>query len=206
MTPGSRLDPDRLLALSYVSLAKRPALAALWELDALLADVALGGREPMIARIKLAWWRDALETLDAKPPPGEPVLQALAEHTLPAKVTGAQLARLAESWETLEDLEACAEERGSLLFRLSARLLCGAYFSRLELAGQIWALVDLARRQGRSSTAHEGRLGKEPWPSALRPLGMLVALAERDAGRSETERQGSPARMLRMLRHRLTGH
>ena len=52
----------------------------------------------------------------------------------------------------------------------------------------------------------EGLFGRR-WPSALRPLGMLAALALRDAARGtgRFERQGAPARMLAMARHRLTG-
>ena len=46
------------------------------------------------------------------------------------------------------------------------------------------------------------------WPRPLRPLGMLAALARRDLARGpdRRERPGAPARMIRMLRHRLTGN
>jgi phytoene synthase len=204
MTPGSRLDPDRILALSYVPAARRPSLAALWELDALLAEVALGGREPMIARIKLAWWRDALEALDTAPPPAEPLLQSAAAQILPAGVRGAELARVAESWEAHDDPEVGASARGALLFTLSARLLGNLQFEGVEEAGQLWALADLARRRGKAFPAPPQREWGR-WPAPLRPLGMLARLAERDAARPEPERQGSPGRMLQMLRHRLTG-
>src|SRR3954470_5931341 len=97
----SDLDHDRILALSYVSARRRPALAALWELDLALGAVLAGGREPMISRIKLAWWREALERLARGPTPAEPVLQALAEHVLPSGLRGAGLAAMAEGWEAL---------------------------------------------------------------------------------------------------------
>src|SRR3546814_21200061 len=58
MTP---LDPDRTLALSYVPAKHRPAVEALWRLDAALGAVLAGGREPLIGQFKLVWWRGALE-------------------------------------------------------------------------------------------------------------------------------------------------
>ncbi len=61
---GVNLDPDRTLALSYVPAKARPALEALWRLDATLGAVLSTGREPLISQIKLAWWRDSLEKLD----------------------------------------------------------------------------------------------------------------------------------------------
>src|SRR3546814_17220372 len=61
MTP---LDPDRTLALYYVPAKHRPAVEALWRLDAALGAVLAGGREPLIGQIKLVWWRAALEKLD----------------------------------------------------------------------------------------------------------------------------------------------
>src|SRR6476660_3498381 len=97
----SDLDPDRVLALSYVSAGRRTAVEALWRLDVALGLVLAGGREPMISRIKLAWWREALERLDRERAPSEPVLQALATHVLPAGLTGAGLSGMVDAWEIL---------------------------------------------------------------------------------------------------------
>lgn len=214
----SDLDPDRILALSYVPAGARQGLAALWALDAALGAVLAGGREPMISRIKLAWWREALERLDRERAPAEPALQALASHVLPAGVSGAELARMVEGWDLLlssepltdEELSLYAEARGGLLFRHSARVLGG---DAPAGAGEKWALVDLARHSANQPDAEAAvaMAGSLPsglrWASKLRPLGMLTALAERDMepARSRWETQGSPGRMLRMLRFRVTG-
>lgn len=218
----SALDVERRLALSYISLPMRGRLAALWTLDAALGQALAGGRDPMIGRIKLAWWGEALEALDTAPAPAEPVLQGLATHVLPAGVTGAELAELAQGWEVLasaerldgQDLEMHAVDRGGRLFLLSARLL-GALDSRTSAAGELWALADLARRSRdigeRAGALEAGRdriaAAAGRWPARLRPLGMLAKLAARDvrSGPGALEVQGSPARMLAMLRHRLTG-
>src|SRR5687768_12527122 len=100
------LDPDRILALSYVPAKRRAAVGTLWRLDSALGAALAGGREPMISRIKLAWWREALEKLDREPAPAEPLLQAVAEQLLPAGVGGAELALMEEGWAILASPEA----------------------------------------------------------------------------------------------------
>jgi phytoene synthase len=215
------LDPDRTLALSYVPARRRAAVGALWRLDSALAAALAGGREPMISRIKLAWWREALERLDREPAPAEPALQALAEHVLPASVGGAELAAMEEGWAILaspealtpDQLGAYARARGGGLFRFTARLL-GDPETALEDAGEAWALVDLARHCATSEDADTALAAARQcvlprrWPSRLRPLGMLAALAARDLdpARPPWEARGAPARMWRMLRHRISGY
>ncbi len=209
------LDPDRTLALAYVAARRRPAVAALWRLDASLAAILGTGTQPMVSQLRLAWWREALERLDAAPPPAEPVLQALAAHVLPL-VSGAELAAMEEGWLLLlsdgalgeDELARYAALRGGLLFRYSARLLGEPAFP-VEPAGEAWALADLARHSRRTD---ESKLylpeSKMKWPKKLRPLGMLAMLARRDLepARIKRERQGSPARMLRMVWHRISGY
>jgi phytoene synthase len=215
------LDPDRILALSYVPARRRAAVGALWRLDAALGAALAGGREPMMSRIKLAWWREALERLDREPAPAEPVLLEVAEHLLAAGVGGAELAAMEEGWailagtETLtpDALTAYARIRGGLIFRYAARLLGGGE-DGLERAGEVWALVDLARHCATAGdsdialAAARERLLPHRWPSKLRPLGMLAILAARDCdpARPPWEARGAPARMWRMLRHRISGY
>jgi len=221
MTPGGpRLDPDRVLALSYVPARRREAITALWHLDIALGAVVASGREPMIARIKLAWWREALHHLDASPISGEPVLAALRALP-PLGVGGDALAGMEEGWNALldpgrlsdGDLDTYAAARGGILFKLTARLLGGEASAAIAKAGEGWALADLARHSAdreeaqAARAAARSRLVPMRWPAILRPLGMLAILAARDAepGRTGLERQGSPARMLHMLKHRITG-
>lgn len=216
MTPD--LDPDRNLVLAYAPAKARPALDALWRLDVTLGAVVAGAREKMVARIRLAWWRQALERLDAAPPPAEPLLEALAAAVLPAGVSGTALAGIEEGWSVLLDdgaLDAAALQayarRGGQLFRHSARVL-GAD-GEVEPGGTRWALVDLARHSSRPEEAEAAlraaaEIAEPPaWPTALRPLAMLSLLARRDLARSGPpfERQGAPGRILALLGHRLTG-
>lgn len=211
-----------MIALSYVPSARRSAVGALWHLDAALGAVLSAGREPMISRIKLAWWRDSLEKLDREKAPAEPVLQAVAKHVLPAGVSGTELAGMEEGWAALlsdqvltpSDLETYAARRGAFLFNYGARLLGGEGGGLVEQAGEGWALADLARHcgneedKGSAVRAARGRVLPKRWPPRLRPLGMLAVLARRDlgAGAGPWPAQGSPGRMLRMMGHRLSGY
>jgi phytoene synthase len=213
------LDPERRLALAYVPAARRAAIETLWRLDATLGSVLATGSDPMISRIRLAWWRESLEKLDREKPPAEPMLEAVARDLLHAGVTGAELAQIEEGWAALltpeaptsEELDLYAKARGGRLFALSARLLSGGT-ETMGPAGESWALIDLARHTSREDEARAALAasGQRPspkrFPKALRPLGMLAVLAREDAARGlPMTPQGSPARMLRMLRHRLTG-
>jgi len=215
------LDPDRTLALTYVPARRRAAVEALWLLDSALGAVLSTGREPLISQIRLAWWREAIEKLDSAPAPAEPVLASVARHVLPQGVSGAELSEMEAGWAVLlepgalrdADLDIYASARGGLLFRYTARLLGeGEPPAGVEAGGRAWALIDLARHsanQADGEAASSSARAAQPfrWPAHLRPLGMLAILAARDAeaARPRWEPQGAPRRMLRMLRHRLTG-
>jgi phytoene synthase len=209
------LDPDRRLALAYVSAKARPALDALWRLDLTFASVLATGTQPVISQMRLAWWREALERLDQAPPPAEPVLEALAAKVLPI-VSGTELAAMEEGWLMLVSEEALSEDelaryaalRGGLLFTYAARLLGDSGFP-VAPAGETWALADLARHSRRvEDIKSPPPMPKLKWPRNLRPLGMLAMLAKRDLERlgQEQEKQGNPGRILRMIRHRIGGY
>jgi phytoene synthase len=208
------LDPERRLALAYVPAAVRPAVEALWRLDAAFAAILATGTQPLVSQMRLAWWREALQRLDIAPPPAEPVLQALAANVLPT-VRGAELAEMEEAWLILladgplgaEDLADYAARRGGLLFRYSARLLGDSAFA-VDHAGALWALADLARHSRRAGEVKNSPSESQvKWPAKLRPLGMLAMLAKRDLEKigGKTEKAGSPARLVRMIRHRISG-
>jgi phytoene synthase len=214
------MNPEVQLAIGSAGGPARAALHALWALDEALGRVLATGREPMVTRIRLAWWLEALERLDRQPPPTEPVLQGVASHLIPAGLKGAELAAMEEGWlailgdEPIEQdaLDLYAARRGGLLFTCAARLLGGST-PGIASAGEAWALTDLARH---STEAHDiaaalaaARQRRLParWPRALRPLGMLAVLAARDRRRppGQLEPPGTAPRTARMLRHRLTG-
>ncbi len=215
-------DPERALALAYAPASARDALASLWRLDERLGQIVAATREARIGMIRLAWWREALERLDTAPAPDEPLLRAVAHTLLPCGLSGAAIGGVADGWAALlaspldeAALGDHAADRGARLFGLAGTLL-GAPSPLLAPAGAGWALVDLAFNVSDPAVAARAlalaRLRLEPiasvrWPARLRSLGALAVLAADDAARGPgmRRRQGSPRRVARMVRHRLTG-
>jgi phytoene synthase len=173
----------------------RPAVEALFAIDAAMADVVARSSDPALGRIKLAWWREQLEALDQKAAPAEPRLEAASRHLLPAGIAGRELAELEAGWATLLDCEPDREliaRRGAKLFELGGRLL-GVTDARLGGAGALYAL----RCVGNSEAGeYLERLRGHRFPRSLRPLTMLA----RAAGVP-----GDRAMPLAMLAHRWSG-
>lgn len=215
-------NPERALALSYAGQG-RAALAALLALDDALAKVLRTTSEPALGQMRLAWWREALERLDTAPPPAEPVLRALAAELLPLGIAGASLVPIVHGWEVLVEEEALdadalrrfGEGRG-VLFVAGGKALGAQAGDPLVSAGQGWALADLAGNLGAPAEAAEaGRQAASllsmamaaRWSRAGRPLGALAHLARMDLALPAGTHPpiGAPARVARLLWHRLTG-
>ena len=76
-----RVDPDRWLASRFVADASaRADLVALYAFHHELARAVEVASQPLVAEIRLAWWREALDELfDGRPLRRHPVAEALAE-------------------------------------------------------------------------------------------------------------------------------
>lgn len=184
MTPdgslANELPPPVRLAVAYAPAAARGAWAALLVLDQRLARTALAAGEPVLAQIKLAWWRDRFAEPASAWPKGEPLLAALREWD----GERAALEGLVDGWEGLvgSDLDraaipACAEARVAALMALE-RLLGGNSAEAVEAVARRWALADLALRLGEEAPdvpAPAVRL-----PRAMRPLVVLDGLVRQD--------------------------
>lgn len=208
--------PERELAVIYAPAAARPALRALLALDDALGRVLRSTREPMLGRMRYAWWSEALERLDRSPPPAEPVLRAVAADVTPRGVTGAALAGMIDGWEAIGDegpieadaLKIHAEARGGALSDAMARV-CGAHDQQVRVAGEGWALADLAANLSDPATAATARAmaGERlravtggRWSREGRAIGALALLA-----RFELEGRSPAGRVARLLSFRLTG-
>ena len=189
------------------------------EQQRIVADV----REPMLAEIRLAWWREQVEALvGGKPAPAQPILRALEAHAL-----GVDLVALTPIEEGFVPLLTpgplvpldLAAARGAPLFRclltaILARPLTNPEAAAAASAGTRWALARLWR--GGWGHAEPRLQGLQPpafpdfpptglRPSALPPaLAALDALAADDWRRLEAgaplARAASPARQWRMAR------
>ena len=177
----------------------------MFDIDDALADVVARSTQPALGGIKLAWWRERLEELDAGKVPAEPRLQAAASELLPRGVSGADLAQLETGWAALlqEQIDVEAVLSGGVtLFTLAARLLEQKPPDFLDIHGRLYAAGTLTRRGiapgGLFVITESPRM-----PSRIRPLTGLAVLALRDMRRAEPE--GTPGRAWKLLRHRLTG-
>jgi len=200
------------LALAYAPAAARAEWETLLALDLRLAGIVRGAREPMLAQIRLAWWRDRLGEDPAKWPRGEPLLARLAGWgpALPG------LAQLADGWEALLGAaprdEAArvvfAGARAAALAGLAVRLGGGGDAQVVLRMARGWALGDLAARL--SEPVERGRAlklaGEHDWRGGklvrgMRPLVVLHALAKREVA-GDT---GALGRMLVAMRAGMFG-
>jgi phytoene synthase len=101
-----RHDPDRFLCALFAPAARRDALFALVAFNHELARTREAARTPMVALMRLQWWRDAVEEAAAgKPPPrrhevAEPLAEAIRSGRLdPNDLLGLADAREAEAEE-----------------------------------------------------------------------------------------------------------
>lgn len=211
--------PERELALTYAPIDRRASLAALLGLDEALAALLRSTKEPAIAQIRLAWWRERLAELDFAAPPAMPVLESLASDVVARGIAGKRLVGIVEGWEVLieadrldrDALLAFADKRGGGLFAVAAELL-GA---RAEpMAGQGWAIADLASHlTAPDEAALARRMATEwlnrpwRWPRRTRALGALAAIARMDIDLPIGVEPpiGSPRRVARLAWMRLAG-
>ncbi len=64
-----RHDPDRFLCSLFAPRERRDALFALVAFNPELARAREAARNPMVALMRLQWWRDAVEEAAARKPP-----------------------------------------------------------------------------------------------------------------------------------------
>lgn len=204
--------------IERLSLAYAPARAhlptlALFALDTRLAGLLRNSREPMLAQLRLAWWRENLERGGTEWPAGEPLLTALRSWQ------GAHggLTALVDGWESLtgpaplpvEALEVMVAGRGEAFAALAHVLAVPAEAGAARELGRKWAMADLAARlrndKERSAVIAmlAGEKGRRPRVSRpLRPLLVLQGLAER---RLASGHEASPMALLKAMRLGLFG-
>jgi 15-cis-phytoene synthase len=199
--PRPGLPPHFEIALGYALSAHRQAWATLFQLDLKLTGLVAQAMEPLLAQIKLAWWRDMLAQAPDQRAKGEPLLEAISQ-SMPA--SGAALAGLATAWEfTLEDTPLTAESlREHCALRAAAYAAMAQVVEQADAHGkamvhaQHWILGDM--RSQTDDTAQRDVLhdlarqcpAPDPLPRALRPLAVLSALGRRAIQRKETVLKG----------------
>ncbi len=190
-----QLPPLERLALAYAPAAARADWLSLLALDARLAAVVRQAREPMLAQLKLAWWRDRFNAEPAGWPKGEPLLARLA----PWGEATRTLAKLVDGWEALlgeaplgeAELDAFADGRIAALAALAHRL--DARSAAVVALGRQWTLAELALQLGSPAergVAAEMLAAAGPalrTPRPLRPLSLLAGLSRRAVRKQQGE-------------------
>lgn len=194
-------DLDRYLASLYAPAAARAGVLALHALDLELAEVVRSTTEPMLGQIRLAWWREQLQALDAGAAPAQPTLTALRETVLSAGVGGASLEPLEDAWlAALDDDIAGHAEARARLFEAILSLVLGAAppaVARIvRRLGAGWAIVDVARTGRAVDDALLSRaaelLAPAKLPAPARLLSAQAALARLDLASLRDGRMPGP--------------
>jgi phytoene synthase len=184
------LPTEHRLALAYAHRDARAIFLSFFALDARLATIVRNSREPLLAQLRMAWWRDRLTAPIGPDGDGEPLLAAL--HGWGAE--RAALAALVDGWEALlgdaplkhAALAEFGAGRGAACTALSRQLDHPEHADDACQAGMNWAWADLAARLSHPDerSAAIAALAAADWsqpslPRALRPLAVLNALARR---------------------------
>ncbi len=125
-------DRERYWAALFAPAAVRQALFALYAFNAELAHIASAAREPMVAQIRLQWWRDAIDLAAPGMKTGNPLADALSGAILAYDLPRGRLAAMVAARipevtgdppASLTDLRAALQESEGAVFELAAAIL-----------------------------------------------------------------------------------
>jgi phytoene/squalene synthetase len=179
-----RTDRDRFLGALFAPEARRRGLLALLAFDHELARTRTVTREPMLARIRLQWWRDAVEAAAGEDTPrAQPVVESLSEtvrmHDLPRR----RLIDLIDAHEEEVDGALDVARAGTALADLQLRVL-GVHDDTTRRAAHAiataWLMGEGAERDALVSEARALRAGVDP--AALPILLPALSLDDSSAG------------------------
>ncbi len=210
------ITPVQRLVLSAAGKRAGRAEGAI-ALDGECARIARAAREPMMAQIRLAWWRDGLASADALPAHRSPMMDALRAMEGFAEARAGLIAMI-DGWEELilwggEDapdmLRLYAEGRGGGLFAAIAP----EREQQARIWGRLWALWDLAGHVEEADLAEAAIAQGRDWarelparPPLPRLLAMLGGAARRDLARGRGMPPAlTPGLYMRLLRLQIFG-
>lgn len=170
-------DRDRFLAALFAPEPARRGLLALLALDHELARTRLVTQEPMLARIRLEWWREAVaEAAGAATPRTQPIVESLSEIARRHGLGAERLAALVDARE--EEIEGPLDV-----------VRAGHALADLQL--EVLGARDAATRAAAHAVAAAWLMGEGPERAAL--------LAEARARRSEIDPVALPILMPALL-------
>ena len=145
-----RGDPERFAALMAAPVAARGALAVLYAYNLEIARAPWVTKEPMIAEMRLQWWRDIVaEAAAGKPARAHEVAGPLSAMIGQGRVDAAVLDRMAEArrWDIYTDafadeaaLDAYLEDTAAGLTWASAQALGAGPGTEAAVRAHGWAM------------------------------------------------------------------
>ena len=193
--PNSALPPPQSLAITYTPAQIRAKLRWLLTFDQRLLSVLQRAHEPMIAQLRLSWWRDALNAPAQKRPKGEPLLAELGQLESDDILLSAALSML-DAYEILATEDDAQTLESARSMRVHA--LVRAYGKWAVLSDSDSAFLDqLAAWWANSDTPQPKSL-----PKLLRPLSILALAEHMEQSRAQSGLFGNG---LRLSWHALTG-
>ena len=196
-----RVDPDRWLSSRFIAdPEKRADVVALYAFDHELARASKVASNPLIAEIRLAWWREALEEIYGdKAVRGHPTAQALAlamsRRSLPREALEAVIDSRIDGLDP--DLGPEARRRAGGATAVAAAMILGdsERADSARPAGEVWGSNDRAGLSAAGAAAR--RLEPRAFPAVVH---VTLARAYR------RDRKVSPlGARLRLMRATLTG-
>jgi phytoene synthase len=151
-------DKDRFLANLFAPSDKRPHLMALYAFNLEIVRLREAVSEPQLGEIRLQWWLDTLDAINAGETPAHPVAEALARAIAAGGLPKDALRNLVlarrfdlydEPMPSLGGLEGYLGETSSALIQMAAMILAGpeaeAAAEAAGLAGVAYGLAGLLR-------------------------------------------------------------
>jgi phytoene/squalene synthetase len=198
-----RGDPDRFLAVLAAPQAVRAQLFPLYAWNLEVARAPWVTDEPLIAEMRLQWWRDVVENAASGAARAHevagPLHGLIRDFGLPVAVMDRLIA--ARRWDITRDphagkdaLDTYLEETGAGLMWLAARALGAPEGAEAAVRAYGWATAAAAYL--RAVPELEAR-GRQPLPDGLAPQDLaregLVRLAKARAGRKTVPKAVAPA-------------
>jgi phytoene synthase len=204
--------PQRL-ALTYAPGKARNETLALFAFDARLGQALRQANEPIMAQMRLAWWRDQLKLEPLARERSDELVRALdlldtQRHALSALVDGWELL-LTENFDVTA-ASAFVSARAQALLGLARVVKAPDPPENVLLAGQSWALADLVASLGSSAEREEAMSVTPPRQARrlsrrMRPLAVLDTLAQRSLAAGGNGLLGSPGSAFLAMRVGLFG-
>ena len=171
------VDRDRFLAALFAPEPARRGLLALLAFDYELARTRTVTREPMLARIRLEWWREAVaEATGLAKPRAQPIVESLSEISRRHDLTAEGLTALIDAREEEIDGPLDVLRAGHALADLQLDVLAVRDAATRDAARAIGAAWLMGEGPERDALLAEARAPRSGIDAAALPI-LLPALA-----------------------------